>query len=671
MARGAALALMAALVIAAPASGAGWLAPAVIGQSAATDEDAPAIAMAPDGSAVVAWAAALPGGKYAVRVATRGPAAPFGAEQTLPEGGASVVPLSLRVAINVRGDAAVAWRAGAQASVAVRPAGATFGAPAAIPSTPYDADDLALGIDGNGTATVAVVESQFVNDESCDTIKSRIYRRYLAYPVSVTGTIGSSQPIFTGDADCVLQYGSMSAPAVAVNERGDAVASVQSTSGGGGVHVLSRALPGGGFGNQIGLVGAFRSAVALAPNGHFVVAATGPSVSSVTGVAGAAPAPSQTLSTSPPTASAAAAGIDASGIGTVTWQATPGADVYRAYARGVSAAGTPGPVLPELSPQITDSASPFLAPRIAVGGPGAAFVVWRAIDEPSGHYEIDAALRAPGGAFAPAGRISGDATQDATEGAVAADGAGGAIAVFRRFDGGSNRIYAAPYDAAAPVVASIDGPASATAGAPVSYAATVSDDWGPVTLHWDFGDGSTADEAAPAHAFAAAGAPTITVTATDAAGNQATATRPVAVAAAAQPVPTVTGVRLTPSRFRVAKAATAVTAKRARRGTRIRFTLAAQAAVKIAFQRRTAGRRSKGRCVKPTRRLRRAKRCKRYVGEGRLTRANVAAGPVSIRFSGRVGRRALRRGRHRVVVRAATASGAKATGKPARFSIVR
>jgi hypothetical protein len=373
-------------------------------------------------------------------------------------------------------------------------------------------------------------------------------------------------------------------------------------------------------------------------------------------------------SETPPAASAVTAAIDVGGKGTLAWQATPGADVYRVHARDVSPAGAPGPVLAELSPEITDGASPYLDPRLAVGGPGPAFVVWRGIDGPSGHYEIDASLRSLGAGFAGPTRISGDTTQDATQGDVAADDAGGAIAVFRRFDGSANRIYVAPYDAAAPAL-TVDAPANATAGEAASFTATAADNWGPVALHWDFGDGSGADGATPAHTFATAGARTVTVMATDGAGNQATATRDVAVAA--PPVPTISAVRVTPSRFRVAKAATAITARRAPRGTKIRFSLAVPATTTIAIQRPGAGRRSGGRCVKPTHRLRRAKRCTRYVGEGRLTRANLAAGAATVKFSGRLGRRALRRGRHRVVISAATAAGAKAKGKPAPFTIVR
>ena len=668
MGRGAIGAILAALLFAAPASGAGWLSPTVVGQSATADDASPVAASAPDGSAAIAWLATLPGGNHAVRVAVRGPSGAFGAEQSFPEGGTASTLSDVHVAIDAHGDVAVAWIADGVAAVAMRPSGGTFGAPVAIPSNPYGANELALGIDGAGTATVAVAESRSVTDMSCSTVPVRVYLRYVAYPVSVAGAVAPLQTIFNANADCLIDFGSLGAPEIAVNPRGDAVASIQTNSGGYGVRVLSRALSGGAFGNQVNLSNAYQSSVAVAPNGHFVAAGIASSRAvSVAGIAGQAPGATQMLSETPPDASAAGAAIDAGGKGTIAWQATPGADAYRVHARDVLPTGAPGPVLAELSPEVTDSAG--LGPRLAVGGPGSAFVVWRSIDGPSGHYEVDASLRAPGADFAAPTRISGDTTQDATQGDVAADDAGGAIAVFRRFDGSSNRIYVAPYDAVAPAL-TVNAPATATAGEAASFAATATDNWGPVALHWDFGDGSGADGETPSHTFATAGTRTVTVTATDGAGNQATATRDVAVAA--PPVPTVSAVRADARRGSAsARSATAVTARRAPRGTTIRFSIAVPATATIAFQRPAAGRRSGGRCVKPTRKLRGAKRCTRYVGEGKLTRASLAAGAATVTFSGRVGRRALRRGRHRVVVSAATTLGAKAKGKPARFTIVR
>src|SRR6476620_1021073 len=133
----AALAILVAMLLTAPASGAGWLAPTVVGQSATADDASPVVASAPDGSAAIAWLATLPGGKHAVRAVVRGPSGAFGPDQSFPEGGVASTPSSVHVAIDAHGDAAVAWIADGVAAVAMRPAGGAFGAPVTIPTSPY------------------------------------------------------------------------------------------------------------------------------------------------------------------------------------------------------------------------------------------------------------------------------------------------------------------------------------------------------------------------------------------------------------------------------------------------------------------------------------------------------------------------------------------------------
>jgi hypothetical protein len=296
-------------------------------------------------------------------------------------------------------------------------------------------------------------------------------------------------------------------------------------------------------------------------------------------------------------------------------------------------------------------------------------MAWIAKEPPAGTAALNAVVRPPGGSAGAATTISGDLNQNVSSPALRADGVGGALAAFVRPDDAANRIWVAQYDANPPSVTSLDGPPSPVAGVAATYTAAAVDDWSGASLHWDFGDGATADGTSVTHAFADAGARTITVTATDGAGNQASRSLAVTVV---PPPPAVSGVRITPARFRVARPATAITArKRVARGTHIRFTLAAAATATLTFQRPVAGRRAKnGHCVKPTAKLRRAKRCTRYRAEGKLTRANLGAGAQDVPFSGRVGRRALRRGRHRLVVSANGAGGA-AQGAPRSFTIVR
>ena len=109
---------------------------------------------------------------------------------------------------------------------------------------------------------------------------------------------------------------------------------------------------------------------------------------------------------------------------------------------------------------------------------------------------------------------------------------------------------------------------------------------------------------------------------------------------------------------------------RAKRGTAFVYSLSEAAVVTIKLQRRVAGRRKGGRCVKPTRKLARAKRCNRYVTAGKLTRAGVP-GKVSVPFSGRIGKRALPLGSYRATLTAADLAGNRSKPSRLAFRIVR
>lgn len=126
-----------------------------------------------------------------------------------------------------------------------------------------------------------------------------------------------------------------------------------------------------------------------------------------------------------------------------------------------------------------------------------------------------------------------------------------------------------------------------------------------------------------------------------------------------------------PNAFRVARGATPVAAKVAK-GSKLRFSLNEAAAVQIRIQRPKAGRRSKGTCRKPTRKLRKAKRCTRWVKAGTtLTRKSVPAGNATIAFTGRIGKKALKRGRYRAAITARDGAGNRSKVTSARFRIVR
>ena len=112
-----------------------------------------------------------------------------------------------------------------------------------------------------------------------------------------------------------------------------------------------------------------------------------------------------------------------------------------------------------------------------------------------------------------------------------------------------------------------------------------------------------------------------------------------------------------PTRFRVGKSATSVSAKKAAPiGTRLRFSLSEPAAVTITFLQPRSGRKVNGICRAPTRSNRKKNRCTRYVSVGSLRRRGLT-GANAVAFSGRIGKRALAPGRYVVSAVAKDAAG--------------
>ena len=163
-------------------------------------------------------------------------------------------------------------------------------------------------------------------------------------------------------------------------------------------------------------------------------------------------------------------------------------------------------------------------------------------------------------------------------------------------------------------------------------------------------------------------------------GDDATLTTTAAPPPAAKPV--LTSLAVKPARFRVAAGSTPVSRSAAKRrkatprGTMISFRLSLAATVKLSMQRSGNGvkvrRRGKTVCVAASKtRFRRApkgSRCTVFHTQGTLTRRGVT-GPNRVKFTGRIGRKALAPGRYRVLAVAQNAAGRSASRTKA-FQIV-
>ena len=119
-----------------------------------------------------------------------------------------------------------------------------------------------------------------------------------------------------------------------------------------------------------------------------------------------------------------------------------------------------------------------------------------------------------------------------------------------------------------------------------------------------------------------------------------------------------------------ARAAAARKRKRAKKGTTLRLNLSEAARVRFAVLAKKAGRKVGKKCRKPTRKNRRRKRCTRLVANGAFTRS-APRGRSKVAFSGRIGKRALKRGRYVIRATPTDAAGNKGSRRSLSFTIAR
>lgn len=134
--------------------------------------------------------------------------------------------------------------------------------------------------------------------------------------------------------------------------------------------------------------------------------------------------------------------------------------------------------------------------------------------------------------------------------------------------------------------------------------------------------------------------------------------------------PVVKRFSVTPKTFAVARGATAISARKTRRGTTFRFRLSERARVRIVLTLVTVGYVKGKRCVaKRPASKRKPRYCTRYVAAGALKRARLE-GAVKLPFSGRMGRRPLRVGPYRARLTATDRAGNRSQTRTQHFRVV-
>jgi hypothetical protein len=669
-------ALGACAAILAPPASAGWLAPQPL---SAPDRDAssPAIALGPDGRLIAAWAR-FDGSNTRIEAAVRPPGGALEQAQIVSEAGQSAG--SPQVALDAQGNALLMWIRNASVQWATRAAGASaFGD---LHTLPLPAGELAgafrMAVAPSGAAAVLLWTSQ---GSGPTTLRLRAFARppggdFASAGLFETVTNGGSDDYHfdTMDMDADAQGGfyatwsfrhnhsptgpNDTAVKVARRPAGSASFTVEQVVSGvdsdfdGGVPNTSvgSAHTGVDAAGAVNVVFTVTNLESVPEQSTLLLNSRGPGV--------AFPNPvSEVLSPLQPNgAFQVDVDMNASGTGAIVWQRGFGANgVVEGCIR--PAGGPCG------QPQTLATGTVF-EPFVAIGTGGEAVAAWRRT-----LGAADGRFRPAGGGFGPAHELGSGTQVLLSHEAMDVDALGHGVVALDRISASRRLTEAVVNDPVAPSITPFTAPPGGSQGDALAFSAGVSDVWGPVSSVWTFGDGSSAAGPTATHSYAAPGAFTASLTATDAGGN--TASRSAQVAIADTVAPGILSFRLKNRVFAVGARPTPLSAlSRPPRGTVFRFALTESASARIKIQRGLPGRRVRGRCRRPSPELSSRPRCTRWVTKGTLRR-RASAGLNRVRFSGRLGRRALRVGRYRAVLVAVDAAGNRS--RPARvgFRVVR
>jgi hypothetical protein len=295
-----------------------------------------------------------------------------------------------------------------------------------------------------------------------------------------------------------------------------------------------------------------------------------------------------------------------------------------------------------------------LEARVAMNPEGDAVAAW---DNRTATTEtIQGAVRPSGaGAWQSVANVS-EPAPNASQGHVAIDSRGDAVAIWNRTNGANFIAQAALYDLG-PTLHGVSIPGTGTVGQQLNFSVSRLEDFAALQPStWSFGDGSRASGTSVVHTYTATGRYAVTLATTDVFGIATSAAGVVTITPAA---PTITGLRESASRWREGSKLAKISAsghgnrkKKPPVGTTFSFSLNEPAAVTFSFTKKVGGRRVGHKCVAKTPKNAKHKACKRTVTVATMS-FEGHAGSNQVVFQGTFSRaHKLARGRYTLVVTA-------------------
>jgi PKD domain len=520
--------------------------------------------------------------------------------------------LWLDLAVSSEGHAAIAWRNGTTIRMRVRAPDGSLSPPVDLNSNPGNQEPT-VAIDSQGDVTVVWRRTVSMSNSLLTRTLSAAGELSLPQQISETG-VDSDNPdlALDDDGDALFAWRTSAGPRARLRSAADGQ--------------LNPAGPidlGVGYSAPVVTSDADGDAVVGWKDG-FAFLARGLSAAGV---------PTPTTHTIAPLTGAIDVAGTRDGFVRFAWGLQMPPDPVRVQTRTLLTDGTLTPVV-----DLTPSDQSAFNNVIAVGEGRDALVGWTRQGSPDA---AEAVVVDRTGALSPFGSVV-DPVGDSRVEDVAVDPAGHGVLLTETTGGGTRALL---WDPVAPRIDAVTAPDRVERADSAAFSVSGADVGGTPTAGWAFGDGGSAAGASVTHSFQRTGSFEVTVTLTDPVGNAARATRTVVVRDTR--APRFLGASMSRKRFRVARGRTRISA---RRGSAFRFRLSESARVRIAIQRR------KGR---------------RFRRVGRTLARRAKQGANRVKFTGRIGRKALKPGRYRARLTATDPAGNRSKTRTLRFRIVR